>query len=124
MNIKKIIASLLAVAVVGVAVPNVAEVMPNTSMTASAEEDFTKDKYFDFSIKKYSDHIEISSYNDNSAEVEIPKEIDGLPVTRIGERAFLYCTSLESITIPDSVTSIEYNAFSTCTSLTSITIPD
>ena len=38
--------------------------------------------------------------------------------------AFLGCTSIESITIPDSVTSIGGDAFSGCTSLTSITIPD
>ena len=45
-------------------------------------------------------------------------------VTRIGERAFYYCTSLTSVTIPDSVTSIGEFAFSGCTSLTSVTIPD
>ena len=37
---------------------------------------------------------------------------------------FYNCTSLTSITIPDSVTSIGSYAFSECSSLTSITIPD
>ena len=45
-------------------------------------------------------------------------------VTSIGEKAFLYCTSLTSVTIPDSVTSIGSGAFSNCTSLASVTIPD
>ena len=45
-------------------------------------------------------------------------------VTSIGDRAFLECESLSSITIPDSVTSIGDSAFYGCESLTSITIPD
>ena len=45
-------------------------------------------------------------------------------VTSIGRRAFLCCTGLTSVTIPDSVTSIGYSAFEGCTGLTSITIPD
>ena len=41
-------------------------------------------------------------------------------VTSIGGRAFQNCTSLTSVTIPDSVTSIGGYAFSGCVSLTSV----
>ena len=62
-----------------------------------------------------------------SGSIAIPKEItyEGrtLKVTEIGNSAFYYCSSLESVTIPNSVTSIGNNAF-THSNLTSVTIPN
>lgn len=59
-----------------------------------------------------------------SGSLDIPSIHNGLPVTSIGNYAFYNCTSLSSITIPDSVTSIGDSAFWFCTSLSSITIGD
>ena len=42
----------------------------------------------------------------------------------IGDNAFYGCSSLTSITIPESVTSIGNNAFNSCTGLTSVHISD
>jgi hypothetical protein len=53
----------------------------------------------------------------------IPEIIEDKVVTAIGSFAFMHCTSLASIIIPDSVTSIGSYAFYECTSLVSITLP-
>lgn len=57
-------------------------------------------------------------------DIVIPSSYKGLPVTGIVGSAFNGCTSLTSVTIPDSVTFIWCQAFTDCTSLTSITVDD
>ena len=61
-------------------------------------------------------------YESAEGHLKIPSTIDGLPVLGIGQYAFMNCTKLTSITIPDSVTGIGVRAFEDCISLTSITI--
>jgi len=67
-------------------------------------------------------------YDSYSGSVVIPVEVTymnrALKVTSIGDRAFLYCRDLISVTIPTSVTSIGNEVFSYCSSLPSITIPN
>lgn len=61
----------------------------------------------------------IKKYNGNDAVVNIPSEINGTPVTTIGNAAF-WDSSVTSVTIPASVTEIGSNAFAGCTNLTSV----
>lgn len=61
----------------------------------------------------------IKKYNGNDAVVNIPSEINGTPVTTIGNAAFRD-SSVTSVTIPANVTEIGSNAFADCTNLTSV----
>ncbi|MBQ8790254.1 MAG: leucine-rich repeat protein [Ruminiclostridium sp.] len=67
--------------------------------------------------------VEITDYTGSAATLEIPSEIDGKKVTSIGDKAFQFCYSLNSVIIPDGITNIGDNAFYACVPLTSINIP-
>jgi hypothetical protein len=60
--------------------------------------------------------------------LNIPSEITynghTYPVISIGDKAFYKCTGLTSVTIPNSVTTIENGAFYSCTGLTKVNISD
>ena len=68
--------------------------------------------------------IEITKYNGSADHLAIPATLDGKTVTDIGDDAFARCSSLTSVSIPDSVTAIGDYVFYGCTSLTSVSIPD
>lgn len=67
-------------------------------------------------------------YSNLSGAISIPASVTysgkTYSVTAIGNSAFLQCTGLTSVTIPNSVVTIAGKAFSVCTGLTSITIPN
>ena len=59
-----------------------------------------------------------------NTDLVIPSTYNGLPVTKIGASAFLECSTLTSVVIPEGVTSIGSYAFYGCSSLTSVEIPE
>ena len=68
--------------------------------------------------------ITITKYKGAGGNVTIPGTLGGLLVTSIGSSAFYDCSSLTSISLPESLTSIRDGAFSRCTGLTSIDLPE
>lgn len=77
-------------------------------------------KYKDFEYKVLEDStIEITRCVGKTKSIVIPNEINGIDVTSIGDSAFLF-EGIESVTIPDSVTSIDAFAFAWCFGLRSV----
>lgn len=65
----------------------------------------------------------ITKYKGAGGTVEIPATLGGDPVTGIQMQAFIKCTSLKSVSMPESVTSIGNSAFIGCTGLESVKLP-
>lgn len=76
-----------------------------------------------FTIESDGDTCTITDFS-GYGDIVIPSTYKGLPVTSIGNGAFFGCSSLISITIPNSVISIGYNIFSSCYNLTSIVVQE
>jgi hypothetical protein len=78
-----------------------------------------------FTYRLVEGTVEITGFVDGiGAEVTVPSEIGGLPVTRIGDRAFLGADEIVSITLPSTVTSIGRYAIAGCHGLTRVDLPD
>ncbi len=121
---KKLLASIMALCIVGGAMPAAYHSSLASVITASAEDgDEVVDGVLTYYV--YEDHAEVVKCDESAAgEIIIPDKINGVPVTFIHLSAFDSCASITSVTIPNSVTSICQRAFSNCTNLASITIPD
>lgn len=76
-----------------------------------------------FTYATNSGGITITGYTGPGGGVIIPTNINGLPVTDIGEEAFSGTYSLTSVSIPQGVTNIDEAAFQFCRNMTAIIIP-
>ena len=77
-----------------------------------------------FSYMANTDSYSVKCTDANITSCVVPARYKGKPVTTLDDYAFCSCTSLKSITLPDSLTAINVFAFYKCTALRSITIPD
>lgn len=90
-----------------------------------AVQDAANEQLFDFDFILNNTAVIVTNYKckGTAADVTIPSRYQGKPVTTIGHAAF-FNSAVTSVTIPDSVTSIDDNAFGFCSQLTNISIPN
>ncbi|MBP3268695.1 MAG: leucine-rich repeat domain-containing protein, partial [Ruminococcus sp.] len=77
----------------------------------------------DFDYEIYEGRTIITKYNGKASNVEIPAEVEGVPVCEIGFYCFEANYQLESVTLPETVDIIGEGAFMDCGSLSQINIP-
>ena len=124
MELRKIATVALAFTLVCGAVPLNCAVVNDTAVYAEEEAEYTEGTYGVLTYKNYGDYIEITDCDTSAAEVEIPSEIDGVAVTKIGDSAFSNCFNLLSVKMPQSITYIGSSAFYWCFDLSECVIPD
>ena len=99
-----------------------------TVFIVSAHQTLLGESSGDWTYSVSDSEATITGYSGNGGAVEIPGVVNGISVVKVGGGLFPISgsgnTTVTSITIPDSVTSINSYAFYSYTSLASITIPD
>ena len=96
---KKVLSLLLAFAMIFA-------IVPMSALTASAE----TYEYYTYEVS--DGEATITDVSESiSGDITLPSTLGGYPVISIGDWAFEDCSSLKSVTIPNSVTSIGDAAF-------------
>lgn len=75
----------------------------------------------DFKYSIADGQVTITEYIGSSEDVIVPSSIESYPVTVIDGWAFTHQTTIQSITLPDTIQQIGLEAFSYCRGLTSFT---
>ena len=78
----------------------------------------------DFTYFEKEDGLYITGYTGQDTIITIPNQIEGKKVVGIADKAFAGCSTLENVTLPDTLLSIGVRAFEGCNRLKSIIIPD
>ena len=99
------------------------------ALPALCENPFLYNGLYYYILPDADSKVSVSSHNGSiSGALTIPSHVSNnnttYEVVQIGHHAFEGCTSLTSVTIPNSVTYIGAYSFSGCTSLMSINIPN
>jgi len=118
--LKKAFTLVTAVSVCICAVPSSAE---NNIISVSAENEDSLVTESGLYYEINNGEITITDCDDTLTDIVIPSEIDGIPVTTIGERAFEWKSQINTVVISEGIKRIEYCGFSACRFMTSVKLP-
>ena len=94
-----------------------------TSVTVSAADPVydtgTTAKLY-YTVKAYGEITITKVIPGSETRIDVPASIDGKKVTAIENQAFANCATLESITLPESISGISKDLFKGCTSLKNV----
>lgn len=80
--------------------------------------------YNDFNYEIVNDSVAITGYKGDETIITVPAKIDGLNVKEISDNAFKDNKNITSVTVESGVEYIGASAFENCTSLATISLPD
>ncbi|WP_026658602.1 clostripain-related cysteine peptidase [Butyrivibrio sp. AC2005] len=78
----------------------------------------------EITYRLYKDYAICMKYSGSDKSVVLPKEIDGIPLTKIYRQAFGGQKSLQNLSIPRGIREIGSGAFQECENLESVNLPD
>ncbi len=96
--------------------------VPGAAGWSATYDNYQTAPWIRFNYTTNNGEITITGYTGSGGAVTVPSSITGLPVTAIGDWAFLYRQDVSSVIIPGSVTRIGYAAFANCFGLSGLTL--
>ena len=119
MNIKKIIAAFMSLALIIGLLPDYSIKFKDNSITAEALPAYNDSIVY----KIVDDYVVVYAANKSITSADIPSYIERLPVKQIASSGFASCSKLSYIKLPDTLEEIGVKAFYQCDALTSIELP-
>lgn len=100
-------------------------IIPAQASESGREIDTSNDQtYGSYTYRENETGITITSCDTAETDGDIVAEIDGRPVTAIGDAAFMNCAYITNIVVPATVTAIGESAFASCSMLCTVSLPE
>ncbi len=98
--------------------------MKNGAVEADRTEPTLSELREQYDFKNENNGLTLLKYLQREKHVVVPASADGIPVKKIGYRAFGGNQNLESVVLPQGLTELDEYAFQDCSALKSVKLPD